>query len=379
MLFTLLAVMLKELRQALRDRRMAAMLLVAPVLQLTLLGYAVVLEVDHIPTVIADLDHTPASRDLGAALIADQTFTLVGQESDPERASRCLEDGTAAVAIVIPVGFARDLARRTPVAVEVLVDGTDSTRAQIAANSASQFFAERAVQTSLTRLGQMFAAQGRVRALPQIRLAPRILYNPRLKSAMFMVPGVAAMVLLVVTTIVTAMGIARERELGTMEQILVTPLRPWVLLLGKCLPFALIGLVEVWAILTVGSYLFDVPLRGPFVLITVATFFYLFTTLGAGILISTVSGSQQQAILGGFFFMMPAILLSGFMTPIENMPSWLRPLTFLDPVRYYVAILRACLLKGAGFGDVKSELGSLAAFGTALITLSSLRFHKRLA
>ncbi len=151
MLFTLLAVMLKEFRQALRDRRMAVILLAAPVIQLTLLGYAVDLEVDHIPTVLADLDHTPASRDLGAALVADQTFTLVGQTGDPERASRCLEDGTAAVAIVIPVGFARDLDRKTPVAVEVLVDGTDSTRAQIAANSAAQFMAERGVETSLTR------------------------------------------------------------------------------------------------------------------------------------------------------------------------------------------------------------------------------------
>ncbi len=378
MLFTLLAVMLKELRQALRDRRMAGILLVAPVLQLTLLGYAVVLEVDHVPTVLADLDHTPASRDLAAALFADQTFVLIAREPDAERASRYLEQGKAAVAIVIPPGFARDLGRRTPVSVEVLVDGTDPTRAQIAANSAAQFFGERAVSTSLERLDQFFAAQGRVRSLPQVRLFPRILYNPRLKSALYMVPGVAAMVLLVVTTIVTAMGIARERELGTMEQILVTPLRPWVLLLGKCLPFALIGLVEVWAILTVGSYLFEVPLRGSFVLITAATFLYLLTTLGMGVLISTVSRSQQQAILGGFFFLMPAILLSGFMTPIENMPSWLRPLTWLDPVRYYVAILRACLLKGAGFGDVTRELGALAVFGTALLTVSSLRFHKRL-
>jgi ABC-2 type transport system permease protein len=378
MLVALLAVMLKELRQALRDRRMAAMLLVAPVLQLVLLGYAVSLEVDHIPTVLADLDHSPASRDLAAALVADHTFTLVGQDADAERAARSLEDGTAAVVIVIPVGFARDLARKTPVAIEVLVDGTDPTRAQIAANFAAQIFAQRAVETSVTRLGQVFAAQGRVRALPQIRLSPRILYNPRLKSAMYMVPGVAALVLLVVTTITTAMGIAREREIGTMEQILVTPLRPWVLLLGKCLPFALIGLFEVWAILTVGSYLFNVPLRGPFVLVTVATFFYLFTTLGVGILISTVSRSQQQAILGGFFFLMPAILLSGFMTPIENMPGWLRPLTLLDPVRYYVAILRSCLLKGAGFGDVTTELGALALIGVALITVSSLRFHKRL-
>jgi ABC-2 type transport system permease protein len=377
-LLTLVSVMQKELRQAFRDRRMAAMLLIAPVLQLTLLGYAVDLEVDRIPTVIADLDRTPASRELGRALVAGKTFALVGEEADADRASRQLDQGRAAVVVVIPVGFAQDLARKQPVTLQVLVDGTDPNRAQVASNAAAQFFAERAVSTSLRQLDQVFAAQGRMRSLPQVRLVPRIFYNPRLKSAIYMVPGVAALVLLVVTTIVTAMGIAREREIGTLEQILVTPLRPWVLLLGKCLPFAFIGLVDVWAILTVGSYLFAVPIRGSFALVTVATFLYLLTTLGVGVLISTISQSQQQAILAGFFFLMPAILLSGFMTPIENMPRWLQLVTFLDPVRYYLEILRGCLLKGSGFLDVSKQLVALAVFGVSLITVSALRFQKRL-
>ena len=378
MLHALLAVMIKELRQAFRDRRMAALLLVAPVVQLTLLGYAVDLEVDRIPTVVCDLDRSSESRQLAAALVADRTFALVGEEPDPEQASRQLTRGEAAVAVVIPVGFARDLARRTPVAVQVLVDGTDPNRAQVAANTASQFLAERAVRASLAHLDQAAGAEGQKRRLPQVALLPRILYNPRLESSIYMVPGVAAMVLLVVTTIVTAMGIAREREIGTMEQILVTPLRPSVLLLGKCLPFALVGLVDVWAILMVGSHLFDVPLRGSAALITVATFLYLMTTLGVGIFISTVSRSQQQAILDGFFFIMPAILLSGFMTPIENMPAWLRPLTYLDPVRHYLEILRGCLLKGAGLADVTRQLGALAGIGVVLLALSAARFRKRL-
>jgi ABC-2 type transport system permease protein len=193
-----------------------------------------------------------------------------------------------------------------------------------------------------------------------------------------MVPGVAAMILLIVTTIVTAMGLAREREVGTMEQILVTPLRPAILLLGKCLPFALLGLILVPAILTVGSYLFDVPIRGSLALIFTATLLYLMTTLGTGVFISTISKSQQQAILGGFFFLMPAILLSGFMTPIENMPWWIRPITYVNPVRYFVEILRGCLLKGAGFSEMAPQLIALAAFGLSILTLSTLRFRKQL-
>jgi ABC-2 type transport system permease protein len=375
----LVAVMAKELRQTFRDRRIAAILLVAPLVQLTVLGYAVDLDVDRIPTVVCDQDRTADSRALGAALVASGTFRRVGATTDAAEASRRVEHGAAAVAFVIPVGFARDLGRGRPASVQVLVDGTDPNRAQIAANAAAQFLAARAVEVSLARLGEAFAAQGQVRSLPQVRVTPRVLYNPRLKSAIYMVPGVAAMVLLVVTTIVTAMGIAREREIGTMEQILVTPLRPLTLLLGKSLPFAVIGLVDVVGILTIGSYLFDVPVRGELWLVALATSLYLFTTLGVGIFISTVSHSQQQAMLGGFFFIMPAILLSGFMTPIENIPGWLRPITLLNPVRYFLEILRGCLLKGAGFRDLFPQLAALAVFGVVILTLSALRFRKRLA
>ena len=167
--------------------------------------------------------------------------------------------------------------------------------------------------------------------------------------------------------------------MGTMEQLLVTPLRPWVLLVGKCLPFAGVGLIEVAGILAIGTWLFDVPIRGSLVVVFAAAALYLMSTLGAGVFISTVSSSQQQAILGGFLFLMPAILLSGFMTPIDNMPRWIRVLTYANPVRYFVEVLRGVLLKGAGFADLAVQFGALATFGVLILALSALRFKKRLA
>jgi ABC-2 type transport system permease protein len=378
MWISLLAVMRKEMRQAFRDRRMVALLLFVPVVQLTVLGYAVDLEVDHIPTVVCDQDLTPSSRDLAASFLASGTFDRRMVTTDPQAASIMLERGVAAAALIIPVGFERDLQRNIPAQVQVLVDGSDPNRAQIASNSASQFLLDRAATLSLAVLEQQASAQGRVARPAQARLVPRILFNPRLKSAVYMVPGVAAMVLLIVTTIVTAMGLAREREIGTMEQILVTPLKPAVLLIGKCLPFALVGVVLVPAILTVGSLLFDVPVRGSLAVIFAGTVLYLMSTLGTGVFISTISRSQQQAILGGFFFLMPAILLSGFMTPIENMPWWIRPITYLNPVRYFLEIMRNCLLKGAGFAELAPQMAALAGFGVVILTLASLRFRKQL-
>lgn len=378
MWYTLLAVMKKEFRQAFRDRRMAAMLLVAPVAQLILLGYAVDLDVDHIPTVVCDQDDSPESRRLVSDFLSTDAFTRVATTWDPNVASRMLEQSQASVAFIIPTGWAGDVESGSQTAIQVLVDGTDPNRAQISANSASAFLLERAMTSTLALVQARLAAQGRVLTPATSQIVPRVLYNPQLKSAVYMVPGVAALLLLVVTTIVTAMGISREREIGTLEQILVTPIRPWVLLLGKCLPFTAVGLFEVTAILTVGSYLFNVPLRGPLVVVAVATLLYLMSTLGTGIFISTISGSQQQALLAGFFFMLPAILLSGFMTPIENMPTWIRPVTLINPVRYFLEILRSCLLKGAGFADVLPQLGALTLFGAAILTLSSLRFQKRL-
>jgi ABC-2 type transport system permease protein len=379
----LLAVMIKELRQAFRDRRMVAILLVAPVIQMVVLGYAVKMDVDHIPTVLCDQDRTPESRALASAFFAGHTFELVGSpagaELDAERASRLLEEGSAAAVLVLPRGFAERQKRQAATPIQVLIDGTDPNRTQIAANSAMQFLLGRAVAELQERAATAMAAQGASFGLAQLVLTPRISFNPRLDSSIYMVPAVAAILLLLITTVLTSMGIARERELGTIEQILVTPLSPAVLLTGKCLPFAVIGLVDVTALLAVGSLLFEVPLRGSLLVIYGGTLLYLLTTLGIGIFISTSSRSQQQAMLGAFFFLLPAILLSGFATPIENMPAWIRPITYLDPLRYYVEIMRSCLLKGSGFWDLLPQLLALLIFGIAILTLSALRFKKRLA
>ena len=371
----LLAVMRKEVRQTFRDRRMAAVLIAAPILQLVLLGYAVDLEVDHIPTAIHDADRTTLSRDLTAGLLADGTLRRVGETEDP---ARPLEDGTAHVVVVLPRGLARDLAAGRPAQVQVLVDGTDSVRAQVAVSTAQQFVQRRGLELATERLRAAAAARGRAPAMPGLRVEPRIYYNPRLKSPIYMVPGVAAVTLLIVTTIVTAMGLAREKEMGTIEQLMITPMRPVVLLLGKTLPFALIGLVVAGLVISIGTNLFGVPVRGSLLCIFLGAVLYLMSTLGVGVFISTMARTQQQAILAGFFFLMPAILLSGFMSPVENMPAWIQPLTWINPVRYFVEILRACLLKGAGVVDMARPLLALLAFGVGILGLATLRFRKQL-
>ena len=376
LLASLLAVFRKELRQTFRDRRMVAVLVVAPVLQLSLLGYAVDLDVDHIPTVITDHDRSPQSRDLVAGLLADGTLKRVADAGDPEP---LIQGGRAQVAIVIPGGMGRDLESGRPAQVQVLVDGTDSIRAQVAVDATLRQVQRFSMDQVRLRVDRAAALKGAKISLPGIKVQPRIYYNPGMRSPIYMVPGVAALVLLVVTTLVTAMGLAREREMGTIEQLLVTPIRPVVLLLGKTLPFAVIGLVVAGLVLAVGTHLFAVPVRGPLSVIFVGTLLYLMTTLGMGIFISTLARTQQQAILGGIFFLLPALLLSGFTNPVESMPHWIQTITWFNPVRYYVEILRACLLKGAGFADLSHQLGALAAFGAAILTLATLRFRKRVA
>jgi ABC-2 type transport system permease protein len=371
--------MIKELRQAFRNRLTAAVLFVAPVIQLIVFGFAVDFDVENIPTVVCDLDRSHNSRKLAQELFSDSLFTHVANTKDPKQVIKMLVEGRAALGIVFPPALAHDLAHGRQAHIQVLVDGTEPNRAQIGASAASQFFMKNAIEVAMQKL---FLQEGRLKQkmnIPQIRLEPRVFFNPQMASSIYMVPGVAALVLLMVTTIVTAMGLARERETGTMEQLMVTPIKPVVLMTGKCLPFAVIGLVDVLAILVVGSLIFDVPIRGPLVVVFSATLLYLMTTLGVGIFLSSVSASQQQAVLGAIFFITPAILLSGFMSPIENMPAWIQTITLINPVRYFVEIMRACLLKGASFSDLYGQFIALFLFGFSILTLSALRFKKQLS
>lgn len=369
------AVLRKETLQTVRDRRLVFMLVMAPVLQLVVFGYAIDLKVDRLPTVIADLDKTSVSREHVRRLLADGTLLKAGVAQTPEEAEAGLQSGETSAAIVIPQGFSRDLARGEPTSVQVVIDGSDPNRSTIAAATVARYFAQAGSELSRDAL----AARGLSAPAPAATLTQRIWFNPALDTPPFMIPGVMAMLLIVVTTIVTAMGLAREREMGTLEQVLVTPIRPSILLLGKMLPFVVMGCFDVLFAITIGAWLFDLPVRGSLAVIAVSSLCYLTSTLGVGLLISTLSRTQQQSFLAGFLFAMPAMLLSGAMTPIRSMPDWLQVLTYANPLRYFVEVLRSNMLTGAGFDLLWPRIAILAAFGVTLLTVASLRFHKRVA
>jgi ABC-2 type transport system permease protein len=371
-LITLFAVVRKEFLQATRDRAMLFMLLVAPVIQIVAFGYAANLSFEHADTVLVDEDGTVEGRDFLEGLSAEGTFatTAVPTVADAERR---LRNGEAQVAVVIPRGFGRRTLEGSRAEVQVLLDGSDPSRGLQAGYAVEAY--------ATTRSMRALAQQGGTQAMagaPRLVLIPRLLYNPALKGRIFMVPGTAASILLVVTTIVTAMGFAREREMGTLEQLLVTPIHPMVLMMGKVLPYAGFGLLNAAFILVVGNLLFDVPMRGPLGLTFVAVSFYLMTTLGSGLAISSLARTQQQALMAGFFFMFPALLLSGFITPIDAMPSWIRPITYANPMRWFLEVWRTVLLRGGGWDDVLVPLGALLAISTFVFGFAALRFRRTL-
>jgi ABC-2 type transport system permease protein len=363
----------KEVRQTVRDRRVMFLLVVAPLVQTVIFGFAINFDVDRVPTVVVDRDGTGESRAHARRLLADGTLLRVGAARSAADAEREIDAGRAAAAVILPDGLAADLAAGRGAEVQVVLDGTDPNRATVAAGAVSRYFGE--VGEALGR--ERLEARG-LRAPAQLSVVPRIAFNPGLDTAPYMVPGIAALLLLIVTTIVTAMGLSREREMGTLEQVLVTPIRPILLLVGKMAPFVVIGLVDVALLLAAGTWLFDVPLGGTLPVVLVGTLLYLMTTLGVGLLISTLSTSQQQSFLGGFLFVLPAILLSGVMTPLAAMPRWLQAVTYANPVRYYAEVMRTTLLRGGGFADLWPELAALGGLGAVILLAATARFRERL-
>ena len=364
----------KEVLQTVRDRRIMFMLVAAPLIQTVIFGFAVDFDVDRVPTAVADHDRSDASRDHLRRLLADGTLLRSAEAASAVEAERLMDSGDAAAAVILPPRFGADLAAERPAEVQVVIDGTDPNRAGVASGAVSRYFGEVAQSMLRERLDRAG------RSPPAAVVAtPRVSYNPSLRTAPYVVPGILAMLLVIVTTIVTAMGLSREREVGTLEQVLVTPIRPLWLLAAKMTPFVFIGLFDVLLVLGVGTWLFDIPIRGPLPVLFLGTLLYLLSTLGVGLLISTVSSNQQQSFLGGFLFTLPAILLSGVMTPIRAMPDWLQAVTYLNPLRYFAELVRAILLKGAGLGDVAFQLVALLVFGAAILGLATARFHKRMA
>lgn len=370
-LIQLYAVALKEVRHIVRDKRMMGLLLIAPVIQLGLFGLAVDFDVDRVPTVVVDHDQTEVSRQHLRQVLADGTLIPTQVSSNDAQALQAIDAGDAAAALIVPAGFSAAIARGGAAHLQIVVDGTDPNRGSIAAAAVARY-----ARTQTPIAVQMVSASAP--RFSGVQLLPRVLHNPRLKTSIYMVPGIIALLLLIVTVVVMAMGLARERETGTLEQVLVTPMPSLVLMVGKLVPYVFIGLFDLALALVVASYLFSVPMRGPLSVVVIGTTAYLICTLGVGLLISTISRTQQQAFIGGLLFLMPALLLSGVMTPLWGIPDWLLPLTKINPVRYYVEIVRGVLLRGSNFHDLRGQLTALFTIGTSVLGFAAWRFQRTL-
>lgn len=365
----------KELIQTLRDKRMRITLIVPPILQLIVFGYAANLDVKHIRTAFRDLDQTVESRDLIGRFGSSKYFDIVSFPDTPGEVKSLINRGEVTVSIEIPIDFSRKLKKGDTATVQIVVDGTESNTALIALGYANQILSEFSTQVLVKRLNKA-GMIGFVEA--GVDLRHRTWFNPNFESRIFYVPGVMASIAFLIPIILTAQAIVREREIGTLEQIMVTPIHPWELMIGKTLPFALIGLLDVILIALIGVFWFEVPFRGnPLVLLSGAVLF-LMSSVAIGLFISTICSTQQQAQISTFFFVMPAFTLSGFAFPIENMPEWIQYLTYANPLRYFLVIIRGVFLKANGLDILWPQMVALAILGGLMIVLSSLRFQKRL-
>lgn len=362
---SLLNVLVKELIQLRRDPKIVPILFVAPVFQLMILGYAATTDIRLVDLAVCDLDRTSASRALVDAFTSSTYFRVAATVDSQDRLDGLVESGEARIALTIPRGFAADRSAGRPGRVQLLTDGSDATTGRAGLGYATNVLAA-------------FSRDGGAR--PLVELRPVVLYNPDLLSRLFMVPATLAMILMVMTMMLTAMALVRETEVGTMEQLLVTPIPPGHLIAGKLLAYALVGAVEFFSALPVVLFWFRVPLRGTLLELVLLTLPFLLCTLGLGILVSTLAHTQQQAMmLTVFVFMMPQIYLSGFAFPIQNMPEVFQLLTYAIPLRYYVVILRGVFLKGTGLDVLWPEALALLGLGLGILAVARLRFRSRLA
>lgn len=371
----------KEFRQVMREPRMRMTMIVPPIMQFLVFGFVANLDVERSRLAWLDRDNTAESRELRAAFEGSRYFTLTEMPASELEIQDLLDRGRVHSAIAIMPGFGADLARGRQAQVQVLVDGSDSNTASILSGYAAEIIRGFSAGRMVGVQNQKRMARGGVLAqirIPAVNLEQRVWFNPELKSRNYFIPGILANILTLVTLMLTSMAIVREREIGTMEQLMVTPIRPVELMLGKTLPFALVGLFDFALIIVLAKLVFRMPFQGSLVFLFGAAVLFLFSTLGIGIFISTISRTQQQAIMSTFFFFQPAFMLSGFAFPIRNMPEPVQYLTLLNPIRYFIEICRGVFLKGNGIEVLWPQLAALAFFGVSILWFSANRFHKRL-
>lgn len=368
--------LIKEFIQIFRDPKMKGVIFMMPIIQVLVFGYAVTTDVKHIATAVYDMDNSRASRELVARFVESGYFDVIEYVDSDSRAAKLIDQSVVSTVLRINKGFENDLRGGRTARIQVIVDGSDSNTAGIVLSYSSAIalrFSQKVLITRFTRVRGVFNKPGHV------EMQTRAWFNENLESRNFYVPGVIAIIVMLITLMLTSMAVVREKEIGTMEQIIVTPITPAEFILGKTLPFALIGFVDVIVITLIGVFWFEVPIRGNLLLLFLSTGLYLMTTLGVGLLISTVSQTQQQAMMSTFFFYFPAVLLSGFMFPIANMPEMVQWLTYLNPLRYFLVIIRGIFLKGVGTTILWPQMLALAVMGVVTLWLASKRFRKTLA
>jgi ABC-2 type transport system permease protein len=376
MLGRLKQMLIKEFIQVFRDKRTRFILIGPPIIQMLVFGYAATFDIHHVPTVVLDFDQSQQSRDLVSRFTSSPYFDVQRQLTRSSQIRELIDSGQATVGIEIDAGFAQKLLKGETAPVQVIVDATNSNTALIASSYISQIALGFAESYQKDRIGRI--APQLVEQMPSVELEQRPWYNPGLSSRWFFVPGVIGSLTLVLVITLTAFAVVREREIGTLEQIMVTPIRPVEFILGKTLPFFLIGLFDVSLIAVVGTLWFQVPFRGHISVLFTGAVLFILCMLGVGLLISTVSSTQQQAMVTAFFFIMPAITFSGFGFPIATMPQWLQYFTYLSPLRYFLVVLRGVYLKGVGMDILWPQMAAMAGLGFSLLTLAILRFHKAL-
>ena len=377
-------ILIKEFRQTLREPRLRAFILMPPIIQLLIFGYAVNLDVENSRIAWVDQDRSPESRELRAAFEASRYFKLAATPTTDAEVQDLMDHSRVAAVVRLLPGFSRHIERGESGGVQILVDGTNSNTASLVASQAAGLIADYgnrvfASQMRQRLVGPTLAAGGPVSlSVPVVTMRTRVWFNPELKSRDFFVPGIVVNIIMLVTLQLTAMAIVREKEIGTMEQLMVSPIRPLELIIGKTLPFVLVGLFDTLLVVCAALLVFHVPFRGSALLLLVCAFLFLLSTLGVGLFISTISNTQQQAMMSSFFFFNPAFMLSGFTFPIENMPKVVQYLTIVNPVRYFMEIVRGIFLKGTGIETLWPQMLALLIFGVTILTFSVLRFHKRL-
>jgi ABC-2 type transport system permease protein len=361
----------KEFQQLKRDKRLMFILIVMPVIQIIIFGYVFSTDVKNISTAVVDKAQTTESRALVGSLKSAGYFTLQGYADGRAEIMRRMEEGSVKVGLIIPSDYSTKLARDETAQVEALIDGSDPNTGGNAASYLLRIAQAQGLKIKIKRLG------GRTPA-PPLDARLRILYNPDMKSSNYMIPGMVGYLMMLVTLLLTASSVVKERERGTMEHLIVMPLRRWELILGKITPFILFGFLDILLITTVGTLWFNVPLRGSLFLIFVLAAIFLFTSLGLGLFVSTTARTQQQAMMTAYFILLPTMILSGLIFPIESMPPVIQTLTYVFPLRYFLVIVRSIFLKGSGLVDLWQQAVMLMLYGSIVFILSVWRFQKKL-